>query len=275
MSDVSFDAPRLVRIMQGRLALLAPPEQGAEHEYYAGRRLRTLALLRLVLDTVTRHVDERMQFREHSVSVARHTINTFESLNAAIEDATRKLEEPKSAEARVSERSANAHLVQAARVAATLGRARELMLDLFSASHDLEMQKHYAGLVDLMEADDPERTQRAAGAIARTVFVQGTSIAIGTLILGPPGVLAGAAFGLLMDAPSIADAFRKHPRLARLDDRAMQELDEFDVALMNWCIATELMIRRLRQVREANDQRIDAQAAQAAILERFSELLGG
>jgi hypothetical protein len=155
-----------------------------------------------------------------------------------------------------------------------VSNARELMLDGFSATHGLEMAKHYAGLVDLMEVDDPTRQARAAKALTRTVAVQGTSIAIGVLVLGPPGLVIGAAVGLLMDAPSVIDAFKKHPALARLDDAALQELDDFDIASINWCIATELMIRRLRQVRQQNPMPIDANDAQAAILKRFGELFG-
>lgn len=173
MSYVPFDAERLVRVMQERLALLAPPAKGTEHEYLADRRLRTQALIHLSLETVNRHVEEVARFHEHAASVSRDNITTFTNLTAAIENAARELAKPKSAEAQSFEHIANEQLVQTARLTATVGRARELMLDWLSTTHDLEMGKHYAGLVDLMEVDDPERQQRV---VARTVFVQGTSI---------------------------------------------------------------------------------------------------
>ena len=274
MSYVSFDAEQLKRVMQERLDLLAAPAEGTEHEYLADRRFRARVLILLSLETVNRHVEEVARFLEHAASVSRDNITTFTNLTAAVEDATRELAKPKSAEVQSFERIAHDQLVQTARLAATVGRARALVLDWVSTTHDIEMGKHYAGLVDLMEVADPGRRQRVADAVAQAVVVQGTSIAIGVLILGPPGALAGTAFGLLVDAWSVAKAFKKDPGLARLGDGALRELDEFDLASMNWCIATELMLRRLRQVREQSEIPIDANDAQAAILARFGELVG-
>jgi hypothetical protein len=260
--------------MQQRLALLTPPAKGAEHEYLAGRRLRARAFIYLSLETVNRHVEELARFHEHAATVSRDNVTTFRDLTPAIEQATRELARPKDPEVQEFERITNEQLVLTARLAATVGHAREQIFSWLATVHDLEMTKHYAALVDLMEVDDAKRQKRVAGALARTVFVQGTSIAISVFILGPPGIIAGAAFGLFMDAASLRDAFKKHPSFARLDDQALQELDEFDLASVNWCVATELMIRRLRQVREQNGTAIDIEDAKKIVLNRFAELYG-
>ena len=167
---------------------------------------------------------------------------------------------------------ANQSLVQSARLAAIAGHAREKMLTLFSDAHDLEMSKHYAALAEMMEIDDPAHPGRIARAVSRTALVQGTSIAIGVLILGPAGIAAGAVFGLLMDAPALRDAFRKQPVLAGLNDAALQALDDFDLSVANWCVATELAGRKLRQVREQSATAPDVDEARAFVMKRLSEI---